>query len=402
MNREEERRKLVMRLREWLHKLLPDDSDKFDIEAETDSSLTFEENKEIIREKLQSLIKDLKSDAERVQAKEKEILNEKKREAEEEVNKWNEKIKYEEDQDIEQFYAPIYRAINKVCQGYSNLAFIKGRPGTGKSFSIRKQLKLNNADFVEVTGEVTEAYLYRLIYENNHKILWLKDVVKLLAALGSLNLLKSATETESARILTKSNYSKNQDDLPDRFVCKCKFIFDYNNLLAMGLRDDFEALISRGDFVEVPLGIDEIKQIMRSIAKTQEHKEITEFLIEHFNATGMFRLNLRTQWKAFNTFRYAKDNNLEWKKEVQSELQNTSRIRSLLVSLIGLKPVRRQELKKLLLRHELVHSMGTANRKINEWIFIDELYKVSPEDRNYYVCVEEINTKLDKNESWKK
>jgi len=382
-----EKEQELKRLREWLKKLIPEDYDKYDIAAKYDSSLSYVENKNQIREEVKVLINDLKGQAEAAMAQQERIDQEKKEEAEREVEEWNKSLSYEDCAELNKFYAPIHRAVDKISQGYSFLAFIKGRGGIGKSHNIRKRLVANKADYVEVCGEVTEAYLYRLIYENNGKVIWFKDVVKLLQGLGSINLLKSATETEETRVLTKSNYSRNQEDLPDKFACRCKFIFDYNNLFGIQLRDDFEALISRGDFIEVPICEEEIQQIMKVIARSPEEKEVTEFLIKNFQSNGMFRLNLRTQWKAFKTYEFANKNKLDWKQELKSEMTNTSKTRGMLYSLIGNKAVRTADLKKMLLKHEMVKTIRTADNKVREWLFTEELYQWSEEDRNFFVSV---------------
>ena len=377
------------RIREWLKKLLPDEYDKVDVEAIFDSSLSYSENKGIFREKIKLLLNDLKAKAEHAQSQQDRLEAERIREAEQEVEEYNKTINIEVNLELEEFYKPITRAVDKICQGYSSLAFIKGRGGIGKSFNIRQRLLKNVGpeEYIEVCGEVTEAYLYRLIFENNGKIIWFKDVVKLLSGLSSINLLKSATETEDKRILTKSNYSREQDDMVNKFICRCRFIFDYNNLFGLTLREDFEALISRGDFIELPISDDDIKKIMLTVAKEPWQKEVTAFIIKNFEATGLVKLNLRTQWKGFRTYEYAQKNKLDWKAELAQELKTISKIRAMLYSLIGNRAVTTTELKKLLLRHEIVQCLRTADRKVNEWLFLDEIYKWTPQDRDFKVCI---------------
>jgi len=224
------------------------------------------------------------------------------------------------------------------------------------------------------------------LYENNGKVIWLKDVANLLNGLKSINILKAACETEEARIITKSNYSKQQDDLPDRFVCKCKFIFDYNNI-QNNLRDDFEALISRGDFLEFTLSPKEMEHIMRQISTTPIEKDITEFIIKNFKGSGLVRMNLRTQWKAFNTYHYAIAEDRDWKMEIDAELRRVSKIRALLYGLIGNEAVRKVELKRLLIKHELVPSIRMAEYKIKEWIFTDELFEAIPDEKNGFISL---------------
>jgi len=375
------------RIQDWVTKILGDDADKFDLKAEYDSSLSYVENKTQLRTKMQGLKKDtLKEGVEYAKAQQERIDNEAKAAAEREVEEYNKKIVYEVNVDVDKYYEPIQRIVDKVGKGYSNLAFVKGRSGTGKSFNIKKALTEIKADYFEVAGDVSEAYLYRLLYENNGKVMWFRDVATLLTGLKSINILKAATESEEARVITKSNYSKQQSDLPDRFICRCKFIFDYNNI-QNNLRDDFEALISRGDFLEFTLSPKEMNHIMMKIAKTPEEKQVTEFVIENFKGSGLVRMNLRTQWKAINTYRYAVAQGLDWKEEIDSELKRVSKIRALLYGLIGNEAVKKVDLKKLLIKHELVPSIRMAEYKIKEWIFTEEMYEAVADEKNGYVSL---------------
>jgi hypothetical protein len=393
---------MFVRLQNWIKQLIPDQYDKYDLRTKMDSSLSYEENKSIIREDLKILMRDMNSMAKEaaeqakaqeaeMKAKQEALDKEKLKEAEKEVEQYNANLTYNDNNGLNNFYGRIIRGIKKIAQGYSNLVFVKGRGGIGKSYQIRKVLIENKAEFVEITGEVTEAYLYRLIFENNGKILWFKDVVKLLRNVGSLNLLKSATETDDARVLTKNNYSKQQEDLPDKFLCKCKFLFDYNHLFGLQLKDDFEALTTRGDYIELAYSDEDVKQILKLTAKTDTEKEVTEFLVKHFETSGMIKLNLRTQWKALRTREYAEKNALDWKQELEHELKQMSKTRAMLYTLIGTRAVRTADLKKLMLKNEMVSSLRTADRKINEWLYIEELYKWSEADKNFYVCINPKN-----------
>lgn len=389
-----EKRQDYARIESWLKKVLLDDYDKFDLKATYDSELSYIENKNIVREQIkeQGLIQpDLKEQVEYVKAQTERLETQEKNKAEAEVKEYNSKLSIETNKDTDAYYQPIYRIVDKICNGYSNLCFVKGRAGIGKSRGIRATLLKNNTEFVEVAGEVTDAYLYRLLYDNNGKVIWLKDISNLLSSTKSLQILKAATETEEARVITKSNYSKQQADLPDRFICRCKFIFDYNNVQS-NMREDFEALISRGDFVEFTLSPKEINHVMRSIAKSDEEKTVTEFIIKNFEGSGLVRLNLRTQWKAFNTYKYAVQKSLDWKEEISNELKRVSKTRSLIYDLIGNDAVRRVDLKKLLLKYELVNSIRVAEMRIVEWLFLDELKEWNEGERNGYVSLLPKNT----------
>ena len=331
------------KLKKFLAVAIPDDWDKYDLESKYDSSLSYIENKSLLIEDLKKLPdyrgETLEEQKEYVEGIEAQQTAERDSAIEEEILSYNNQT-FVENTELNQFYIPVHRAINKLCAGYSNLAFIKGRGAIGKSWNIRKTLVNSKAKFHEVCGDVSEAYLYRMFFEHNGEIIWFKDVVRILRGLSSINLLKSATETEDKRLLTKSNYSKQQADLPNRFLFTGKIIFDYNEINGIVLEDDFNALQTRGDFLEVSFSSEGIKQMMRIIANEPKQTELTEYLIDNYSFTGQNLLNLRSQWKAFRTREYAEKFNLDWKQELKAEMDSSiSPVKSVLYSLIGNKGI---------------------------------------------------------------
>jgi hypothetical protein len=382
----------IQRLKNWVKKLIPEHYDRVDVHSLADRTLTYSENQQIIRDHVGSQMRTFEEEKEHYEAVAERKEKEKRDQTLQAIEEYNNNLQYVQHDEIDAYYKDVHRMINKLCQGYSNLVLIKGRAGLGKSKNIRIALLENGKkptiDFIELTGEVTEAYLYRLLYEHNGKIIWLRDVTKLLSSQSSLNLLKASTESEDLRLLTKSSYSKEQKDLPPSFECRCKFIFDYNQVvLPRELLADFEALESRGDYVELSFCDAEVEHIMTLIADEPWKKEVTEHLIRKYKESGILRLNLRTQWKAFNTYQYAVENKLDWKAELDSEMKRTNKTRALLYSLIGNERVRSAELKKKLLKLEIVNTIRTADNRVQDWLYTDELYKVSDDENNYYVSI---------------
>lgn len=391
--------KEMKKLKAFLKAVIPESYDKYDLKAHYDSSLTYMENKNIIIDEIKQLFADEYKGATHKEqvayAKaEQEKFNKQRDEAiEKEILEYN-KRNYVENKELNQFYSNVHRAISKMCQGYSNLAFIKGRGAVGKSWNIRKMLIQKKTKYTEICGDITEAYLYRLLFEHNGEIIWFRDIVRLLRGMNSINLLKSATETETERLLTKNSYSKAQSDLPDRFLYKGKIIFDYNEIAGIMLKDDFEALQTRGDYVDVALSIDDVKAIMKLIAVEDWQNQVTDFLIKHYEFTGQNLLNLRTQWKAFKTYEYCQKNNLDWKVEIKEEMKSSiSKVRGMLYSLMGKNSIRTTDLKKLLMKYGVVNTIRTAHRKINDWILTDELFRWSAEDRDFFVGINPPNLK---------
>lgn len=366
-----------------------------DIENIYNASLSYAENQRKIREEIDRI--------------------EKVSFAEQLVKDYNAEDRQVTNEVIDEYYKSIRRSIDKLVQGYSNLVFVRGSGGFGKSWSIERylkesgaipippeymnresmnepvinKLKGDKAYYLEITGELSEAYLYRILYVFNGCVLWFRDVNKLLKKLRSIDILKSATESTGKRLICNNNYSHTTKDIPRQFIYFGSVIFDFNSLQGISLKEDFEALQTRGDYIEVSLSQDDMAKIMRSIAKTDWQKETTEFLINKHSNSGFNLMNLRTQWKAFRTYEYSIANKKDWKQEVIGELNNTmSPVRAMLYQLIGRKPIKAMELKKLLLKRGEVNSLRTAHRKVSEWIAIEEIYRVSNDDKNFYICID--------------
>lgn len=282
----------------------------------------------------------------------------------------------------EEFYRPIYRAVAKMKADCCNAAFIKGKPGFGKSYNIQRALKMNGLDYVEITGRVTEAALYELLHNSNGKVLWLNDISSLLSGLGSVNLLKAATEVGKERVLTNNSYSYHQSKLPPSFKFNGKVIFDYNEVHG-DLKGDFDALVNRGDFVQLNFQPEEMAEIMRNAASTEKDLETTEFCIKHCDPDA---LNLRVQQKAIMTRKYAQKSNLDWQKEVADELRKyKGKEFYKLYDVIGNKIMTTVELKKKLMTAGLANSIRSADRKVGELEFSGVLKKVDDAKRNYKV-----------------
>lgn len=290
------------------------------------------------------------------------------------------------------YYRPIVRAIEKMKFGYSHLCFVRGRPGIGKSFQIEECLKAMEMPYVEVSGNVSEAYLYRVLYENNRKTIWFKDVVRLLRGLRSIDLLKSACETGRKRIIQNLNYCDKQQDLPKRFEFTGNLVFDFNSLTGLKFKEDFEALTTRGDFIDLVFGHHDVCEIMRAICETDIDREVTQYLIEHWDGGRAGLLNLRVQRQAVLTYQYAKEKGLDWREEVQQELRNQlSPVQRLLYPILGNGPQRAREIKRHMVQSGIVSTMRTADRRIADWLELGDIYQVSGEERDFFVSLTPIS-----------
>ena len=373
----------------FVKRQLPNDWDKFDIEGNYDALLNFSENKREIYDKIIQQFPKKKEekpiDYPKQQLQEMEITIQ---ELEiEKMNKFSEPNK-----EIEEYYKPIEEVIEQMKMGLCHLAFIRGRAGTGKSENIGRYLGkyFNPEDIIQIT-DVSEAFLYELFYKNNNKIFWLKDIDKLLTETRSLLVLKTACETKSERLITNYNYS-HQKNLPKAFIFTGKLIFDYNEITNITNRESFEALISRGEFVNLNFSFEEMCDIMKKICDTNDIKlQVTNWLIENYKFVGFNQFNLRTQYRAFKWYEYAKIKNYDWKEYIKNKLQhNKTQTQQTLYTFIGNKTIKTTELKKILIRAGVVNTLRTAERRIQEYIELGELYKVSDNIRDFYVSLNPI------------
>jgi hypothetical protein len=231
-------------------------------------------------------------------------------------------------------------------------------------------------DYV-VINNITSAYLFRALYENNNRTIWLKDCARIFTTKETLEMLKNACETEPEnRIVTRFNYSDDQKELPRSFIFSGSIVMDYNSMVNLKYNDDFQALKSRAEYIELVFSHDDMKAIMIHIAKTEEEKKITEWLLTNFDFTYQF--NLRHQQKAFRDYKYANQKGLDWQNYLKTQLErNSSPIKALLYQFVGDGYVKKSYLVKQLIVNNMVNSKRTAYRLIDNWKEIEELYEIN-------------------------
>ncbi len=342
-----------------------------------------------------------------------ETEKEKRKQEMEQLNKLiqeaNSKIKCD-NKDINKYYERLRKSVEMVAKGFFNSTFLQSRTGLGKSTqvtSILNELGLKSGeDYEEFAGDISPAYIYKFVYENNGKIIIFRDTSRLIQELRSLDMLKAMTDTIEPRIVRRAIYRKDLDNLPPYFECKSRFVFEFNNLHFNGLKEDLDALLCRGDYVNLVHSMEDVANIMKQIAKTEEEREVTKFLIRDYKYVGMNALNLRTQQKAFQIYKYSQQNGDDWQGQIKNFLTSEmTPIRKMLYSLVGNRVVKTTDLKRLLVISHIdgVSHLRTADRRIRDWIVLRELFIVGfvcDDDeeleqylnthRNYAVCINPI------------
>lgn len=367
--------------KKWATKKLGEDIDKYDLEAEYDDKLTLQENKSQFATKY---LKD-KLGRQETEAENDRYINY----IEELIEKNKQKRVFPTS--LKGFYKPIFFCIKNLTNAGNriNLIFIRGRGGIGKSYGIRSALEENGIEY-EPIGTVTEATLPEILHKFSDKTLWFKDVVKIFNNPNAIDLIKSATETdliEGGRLICVHKYSHElkKAGVPRKFIFTGNIIFDYNKLENTKYEEDFNALKSRGIFIDLVFDFDQMCSIMKLIAQENgqqmtpdEKKMVTNFLIQNYNFCGNNFFNLRTQAKAFNTYRCCREDKLNWQQEILEELQNSrTEVQDWLYQFIGEGIIHRKELVKVLMRTGVCRAERTAYQKIKQWEYAEEIFELA-------------------------
>ena len=317
----------ITKLKKWVSKTFFEPNnlaiDSFDINSEIDSSLSYEENKTILREKLKTFLqtpvtKEIKTQREYlefVQLKEfKEKEDEAKRVFEAEVYKAKESTA----EVTEKYHIPI-EYIKSVARGYNKSFIFLGGCGLGKSFITRQILAKENVKFIESRGVNSPLGFYQFLYEHNDKdiVLVFDDVAQLIDNPNAYSILLGVLWEG----LASWNSTTGKLKIPKQFIFNSRIIIIANRLKGE-LRDfafsNAEIVKSRCLTHNLEMNRQELIEMMYLIAKqtkkdmtTKERIEIVDFIKENsLNSTG---LDLRTQVKAENLYLYDKQN---WKELV--------------------------------------------------------------------------------------
>jgi len=164
--------------------------------------------------------------------------------------------------------------IDMVAKGYVNSLLCHSKAGYGKTHTTIKYLKENNIDYKYVNGFSTAVGLYKLLYNNNDRIIVIDDVETLFQDDKIINLLKGAlwnVGTEK-RIISYSSSSKVLEEYPDKFIYTGRIIILMNDVNKKN-NESFNALMSRMLKYEIKYSLKELKQLSKQIL--EEKKDIT-------------------------------------------------------------------------------------------------------------------------------
>jgi hypothetical protein len=226
--------------------------------------------------------------------------------------------------DLQRKFQLIEDRVSSVVHGYHTACYLVGRPGTSKTFTVKKELERLAVHWFLQNARMTPMGLFSVLAEHPEHVVVLDDVSSLFANDQAMQILLAALDGEPKRPRTVSYRSKDID---------MKVIFT-GSIIAISnvpLRCDplARALGSRVVQLEHEPSDDEIAAFMRHLAaqgidglSSNECTEVADFIVGETLGQKL-RLDLRHLNKAWQDYRQWKDKKAKshWKDLVRTSLK---------------------------------------------------------------------------------
>jgi len=321
----------IKRLENFIKKKLKDDYDKFDISAHIDKSISYHENKRILREKIDLLFPiDKKIDRARIQTDKdiEEHLNQLQLEkieekAEQDFKKSLEKIEKDKTTSpIENIYAIPKNYIKMVAKKFARGLILYGDFGMGKTYLVLKSYKEINENFILLRGHITSLELYHILFKNRDKNLVFDDV-NILDNEKNLNMLKACLD-ENSRLV--QYHSSQKMSIPSQFTFDGTITLILNDIPKRN--KDLQAMKSRilsynfnFDWkTKIKLIFELAKQEYKGLSK-EERQEIAKWIKDN-TSPATENLSLRLLFQVYQIYKYARKEKLDWKKLSKRLIKN--------------------------------------------------------------------------------
>lgn len=159
-----------------------------------------------------------------------------------------------------------------VAEGSFNSCICQSRAGLGKTQTTLQILDSEKAEYFYTTTHSSPLALYKMLYENNGKIIVLDDMEEILNNPTSVSILKSALwGVKGKRVVAFNTTSAKLEDIPQQFDFTGRVIMLVNEIKAKRT-PSFDALLSRTLHIQLVYSFDETKEMAISIVnqKVQE------------------------------------------------------------------------------------------------------------------------------------
>lgn len=187
--------------------------------------------------------------------------------------------------------------INMISKKIIHGLLCYSKTGLGKTYNTLKILKKSNIDYKYYNGVLTPIEFYKLLYDNNGKIIILDDIETVLENDKFIDLLKACLYSPiNERKVTYNTSSKVLEDYPESFEFTGGLIILMNEI--RGRKDlSYMALLSRCVKFNLKLDFDTIKkkslEILEKNELNQEKKErVKEIITNKITAKHDFNFRM--------------------------------------------------------------------------------------------------------------
>lgn len=228
---------------------------------------------------------------------------------------------------LEQKQRLLAHHVRMVARKLSAALFIFGsQGGLGKSRTVLRTLEEEGVEPVLFNSHITPLALYSTLYQyRDDALLFFDDCDSMYSSMSHLGLLRSCLYG-SPRIVTYGS-SQLPKDLPPRFETTSRFIFCAN--VVPTKNDAFKAVLSRCDIFELNATNEEVLDLMRRVSasgfrnlSSDDCNTVIDYIADHCED---LQLSMRLLGPSLRKLLYAREEGLDWRPLVESQLHSLGR-----------------------------------------------------------------------------
>lgn len=228
---------------------------------------------------------------------------------------------------LEQRQELLAHHVRLIARKHSHALFVFGsQGGLGKTRTILKTFDDEGIQPVLINSHITPLALFTKLYlHRTEEILFFDDCDSMYSSMVHLGLLRSCL-WGNPRTVTYGS-SQLPEGLPDSFETTARFVFAANVIPKKN--DAFKAVLSRCDIFELSATNDEVIEMMRRVSSHGFHEisadlaaEVIDFISENSDDR---QLSLRLLGPSLRKVGYARQEGIDWRPLVMSQLQSLGR-----------------------------------------------------------------------------
>ncbi len=229
---------------------------------------------------------------------------------------------------LEQKQELLAHHVRLVSRKMSHALFVFGsQGGLGKSRTILRTLDDEGITPVLINSHITPLALFTTLFQHrDDQVIFFDDVDSMFSSMAHLGLLRSALWGQGQRIVTYGS-SQLPNDLPSSFEFNSQCIFAAN--VVPKKNDAFKAVLTRCDQFELSATNEEVIDLMRSISANgfnrlspEDCEMVIDFIEQH---SADHQLSMRLLGPSLRKLLYAREELLDWRPLVKTQLQTLGR-----------------------------------------------------------------------------